>query len=592
MTLRKVIVFYTILSLITIVIIPFLLAECKADPILPEVKINIEPHTIIYEGDIIDCDITGEPTILYWMINNQSHHKTFYKEKPIIFDPEPTPLGTDYVNLTVYAENEAGKASDTIGVIIKRIYFGDIHWHTTLCDGDNEIDTMYQNAIKDNYLDFVCYTGHAEVIDGMRKSFTNLPWLDLNKLGCNLYRLGMRLQNVFHYIRYGYNDWETIKQKVNEYYNEGDFTTFLGFEWTAFDEPNCHINFYYKEVYPDAAEYASSDVVDNSSSKANLDEIFKAMSDEWDKGHLNVCFPHHPQQYKVNWTYLANNVNETYRDKVLRGVEVFSEWGTAIGQKFTPDLPHNWPYYSQDNSTYMDEAWVENAMWEWSENVKKGQPFAMMASSDIHIQNRPGSAKPLGASIVLPFNPSGIIAAYAIHNNRSEIWDAMNTCDMYATQLLKIRANVRFDGQMALGRWINCSSPLTVTITAQSTFPGSDNSDKSMCPHGYSSKELDYPISDIWLIKKDTEKGQPYCKVINHTTPDTNTAVVKFQDSDVQPNDFYYVAIRQKGELLTPKSIPLLTKLMPKRYHKWLGDIGNRDEYMAFIGPIFIDNVV
>jgi hypothetical protein len=134
---------------------------------------------------------------------------------------------------------------------------------------------------------------------------------------------------------------------------------------------------------------------------------------------------------------------------------------------------------------------------------------------------------------------------------------------------LKIRANVRFDGQMALGNWITCSSPLKITITAQSTFPGYDNSGKNMKPHGYLDDQLDYPIQDIWLIKKDRDKGRPWCKVINHTTPNSNTVVVNFQDYDVQPNDFYWMAIRQKGQELK----------------------SGENEYMAFIGPVFIDNV-
>ena len=80
---------------------------------------------------------------------------------------------------------------------------------------------------------------------------------------------------------------------------------------------------------------------------------------------------------------------------------------------------------------------------------------------------------------------------------------------------------------------------------------------------------MNYSIRDIWIVKKDRDKGRPWCKVINHTTPNTNTVVVNFQDYDVQPNDFYWVAIRQKGQELKPEE----------------------NEYMAFIGPIFIDNV-
>ena len=145
-----------------------------------------------------------------------------------------------------------------------------------------------------------------------------------------------------------------------------------------------------------------------------------------------------------------------------------------------------------------------------------------------------------------------------------------NECDIYGSQLLKIRANVRFDDQLVYGRWINCTSPLKINITAFSTFAGFDSSGKSMCPHSYNSSHLDYPIEDIWLIKKDNEKGRPWCKIIGHAEPNENLAVVTFEDYDVQPNDFYWVAIRQKGQELRP----------------------GENEYMAFIGPIFIENVL
>jgi hypothetical protein len=307
--------------------------------------------------------------------------------------------------------------------------------------------------------------------------------------------------------------------------------------------------------------------------------IFKAMSKEYDKGHLNFGMPHHPQTgsggksiYTTNWTFLANKLKKPEnRDKILRGVEVNSKWGTAIGEHYTPNFPCIWP--NKDSMLINQrDAWVENAMWEWSKKGFEGKKFAMMASSDTHDQNRPGSAMigDTGGAA-----PSGITAAYAVHNTREEVWDAMETCDMYATHLLKIRANVRLDGQMALGNWITCSSPLKITITAQSTFPGYDNSGKNMKPHGYLDDQLDYPIQDIWLIKKDRDKGRPWCKVINHTTPNTNTVVVNFQDYDVQPNDFYWVAIRQKGQELKSQ----------QNY------VEVRDEYMAFIGPVFIDNV-
>ena len=528
----------------------------------PYVHINIEPYSIVYEGDIINCSISNAK-IKYWKIENGSKHLTFHGNNVLLFDPEPTPLDKEYVNLTVYAENEYGVSFHTIPLKIKRIYFGDIHWHTVISDGQNDIDTMYQNAIKDNYLDFASCTDHAELIDGINTKFGGVPWWDFIKT---------IMDKIF-----GRSEWQLIKEKANEYYMPGKFTTLLAFEWTAAQwsmggkkfSPNGwedvgHINFYYRDVYPDAPEYSDLQ-------KLNYDEIFKAMAEEWDKGHLNIAFPHHPQgkicwnflgrkipmSFTTNWSFLANGMkNKEARDKILRGGEVYSRWGNAIGQYYTPGIPWLWGY-NEENFYNQTDAWMENALWEWSK--LKGEKFVMIASSDTHEIDRPGSASREG-------NPSGLVAVYAVHNTRHEIWDALNECDAYALQLQKLRALAKFDGQIAYGRWINCSKPLKVQITAYSTFPGIDHGNKSMCPHGYSPDKLNYIITDIWLVKKDREKGKPWCKVIGHATPNKNIAVIDFQDNDVMPDDFYWIAIKQMNE--------------------------EGEEYMAFLGPIFINNVI
>ena len=533
---------------------------------VPSVKINIDPYTIVYEGDIIDCSITGNPTLKYWFINNQSSHTTFYENDPVIFDPEPTPLDTNYVNLTVYAENAAGSDSETVKIMIKRIYFGDIHWHSICSDGIYPLKTMYKNVKEDNFLDFVGSTDHAEL------RFCNKKYI------CPF-------------------AWHRIKNLAKKNYIPGNFTTFLAYEYTGeiikifniklpLNGDTSHINFYYKDVYPYALRYSSG-------IKRTYDTILSSMDKEWNAGHHNIGFFHHPlagdmiffwfiskdilnTNYYVNWSNFINKMNEDdFRSKtlkVIRGVETYSRWGTAIG-KYS-DIPVNWQY---KQIVFFDhpDCWIENALWEWSESIyTKGHPFVLQASSDTHFINRPGSAEISKKENSALINPSGIMAAYAVHNTRDEIWDAMNNCNIYGTQLLKIRANVRVDGQMALGQWINCTSnatdPLKIRVSAMSTFPGEDTGNKNMCPHGYLSEELDYPIQDIWLIKKDRERGRPWCKVIGHAEPNKNLAIVTFEDADVQPNDFYYIAIRQKGQELR----------------------AGENEYMAFIGPIFIENVI
>ena len=149
---------------------------------------------------------------------------------------------------------------------------------------------------------------------------------------------------------------------------------------------------------------------------------------------------------------------------------------------------------------------------------------------------------------------------------------------MYGTHLLKTRVTVKFGGELVYGQWINCSNPLKIQITGFSTFSGKDSSGKSMCPHGYSEDELDYPIEEIWIIKKDRDRGRPYCKVIANIKPNQDLVVYNFEDTDVQPNDFYYIALNQKGQNLKTR----FASINPNAP-------GN--EYMTFIGPVFIDTV-
>jgi len=540
------------------------------------VKINTPSMITLYEGDIVDCDITGAPNIIYWKINNKSTHTTFINDDPILFDPEPTPINEEYVTLSVHAIKNDIHIFDTVKIKIKKLFFGDIHFHSRISDGYYNIDTLYENAISDNYLDFVCSTDHAEIINNLDLTPPQPLW--------------MRVQNLIQFLMYkflGRDEWQIIKDTVVKYYNPGTFTTILGYEYSPSAwypggsplSPNghtdtCHINFYYRDVYLDAPEYSAHE-------KHTMDDIFEAMAGENKIGHLNIGFPHHPLMtmgvggsQSINWSFLANNIEKTDdRNEILRGVETYSKWGTAIG-KYS-DLPVLWPYNPKSCDEHPDY-WVENAFWEWSKNDMKNQKFVMMASSDNHAVDRPGSLSMESRVSRRHPNPSGLIASYSVHNTREEIWDSMNNCTIYATQGLKIRANVRFDDKLAQGRWINATSPLNINVTAYSTFPGIDSGGKQMQPHGYSPDELDYPISDIWIVKKDTEKGRPWCKIINHTEPNSDLAIINFEDFDVEPNDFYYIVIRQKGQNLESKI---------------KNDNVPRDEYMAYIGPVFIDNV-
>jgi len=383
-------------------------SQAENKSILPGfVKINTPDHTSIYEGDIINCTIKGDPINTYWTIENNSNHYSFYQDNPVIFDPEPTPLQQQYVKLSVYAEYSNGTASDSIQLKLHRLYFGDIHFHSELSDGYNPVDTLYQNAIDDNYVDFACLTDHAEIVNDLDHTPPQPLW--------------MFTRSLIQYLRYkltDYNEWDIIKQKAIEYNQPGTFSTFLGFEyspgpwykgglqWSSNGhEDISHVNFYYKDVYEGAPEYSGGDC-------PTWHEVLDKMNQENDKGNLNIAFPHHPLAtfgfwgaYTVNWTYLAQKVITNSESTVLTGAEVYSKWGQSIG-KYS-GIPLTWRY-SPGNCLDEPTYWVENALWEWSElNVKR--PFVMIASSDNHATDRPASASMKSRISRSHPNPAGII---------------------------------------------------------------------------------------------------------------------------------------------------------------------------------------
>ena len=548
---------------------------------------------IVYEGDVVPCDIYGTP--LYWTINDQSKHYFFDENNnPVIFNPEPTPLEDQTVELTVFGKDSCGQiVSDKVEIVLKKLYFGDLHWHSDFSDGDNDIDLIYKNAKEDNYLDFTAATDQKDEIPVFLAKIKEI----INSI------IPDEKEDPF----------EIDKQTAEKYYEKGRFTTLLGFEWSGSNmypggkkyTPNgcedvSHINFYYKDIYENANHY-------NTYEKKTYDEILSAMQEEYNNGHLNVGYPHHPQgkiylfastliknfeilknvkflqrfiyDFTTNFTFLANDVeNKAARNQIIRGAEIYSRWGIAMGPYSNLDLP--WPYYEDNDPSKgvvcanKKEAWAENAMWEWSENVDKNAKFVLQMGSDMHHTDRPGSA------FLWRKKPAGLTAAYAVHNTREEIWDAMNNCSIYGTQLLKIRANVRFNGKMALGQWITCDSPLKIDISAMSAFDGLDSSGRDMRPYEYPSDDpLNYPIKEIFIVKKDTTAGQPWCKVIKswefNKNEDKDMAVLSFTDENVQPNDFYYIIVKQEAAMLYPGD----------------DDYEAQNEYIAILGPVFIKNV-
>jgi len=146
-TMKRKIVVFVILSLFLLTnIISLPIESIKAiqtTDAAPAVSINIEPNSIIYEGDLLDCDISGEEDKWWWIDRDQdgirdsdeSKHYTFQDDDPQIFRPESTPVGKDYVDLCVTASNPVGETTSSVTIKLYKIWFGEYHWHSLICDG-------------------------------------------------------------------------------------------------------------------------------------------------------------------------------------------------------------------------------------------------------------------------------------------------------------------------------------------------------------------------------------------------------------------------------------------------------------------------
>lgn len=503
------------------------------------VSINLNDYAEVFEGDIISCNITGNPIEKYWKINDNQWHTSFIGNNPVIFNPEPTPLGDEYVNLTVMIKDAYGNtATDTVSIKLYKLWFGDIHWHSNISDGKYALNEDYQNIIQDNYLDFACSTEHN--------------YIDMSK-----YWAG------------------AIKENVTNFYNPGNFTTLRAYEWTTYDNAswNCHINVYYR------SNGNEIDDVYMQGTNHNFTELFSYYYNHSDVDC--IMYPHHPLAYPtdsdatnfqyVNFSYLHDKLTGNAllgRNIFLKGVECYSGWGAAICGPYTPEIPYHRHYTGYDPPDDIEKyCWVEAGLWEWSENSTKGLPFTLIASSDSHRVNRAGSVL-IEEWSSCGSQPDGLLAVFSVHNTREEIYDNWKKGNAYGVESLKIRVNVRAEGKIAIGRWINVTDgKLDMLITANATFNGNDSSGKTMLPYG-DGDDIRGNITNIWVVKKDKEKGFPYCRVVAHASPMKPLCALKFEDSDVKANDFYYVVVEEKWNY-----------------------IGTSDRYRAYIGGFFIYNV-
>ncbi len=264
-----------------------------------------------------------------------------------------------------------------------RVYWGDLHTHTRLSDGDfGDIgpEDVYAFGRDVGRLDFLAITDHD-----YRRPIPD--W-----------------------------KWPRHREAAEAFYEPGRFVTFLAYEWSAEDmrysDAISHKNVYYRTT--DAPIYSAWDPRYNTP-----DKLWAALRANPGVGNA-LTIPHHPVR-KVEVSeehpqYGGPGTDWSYFDDDLQTlVEVYSRWG--ISETTDPDNPR--PVRDARDTGSAQEA------------LAMGHLVGFMASSDTH-DGKPGVSV-LPARLTINDYPVGVVAIQAESLTRDALFDALVARRCYGT---------------------------------------------------------------------------------------------------------------------------------------------------------------
>jgi hypothetical protein len=249
-----------------------------------------------------------------------------------------------------------------------KAFVGEMHGHTVLSDGRVDIDTYFKNIRDNAKLDFAALTDHDHGGVG-----TPTLW-DGGKD----------------------SKWEIIKSKVKEYYNEGKFTTILGYE---------------RDSYPffnNLVLYFSSDdaemVLDERAGEFTEKRFRQVLSDP-----NIIVVPHDTYEFSSGGDFikLDNDLIPPFMEIISRG----------------------------DSAEYMgNPAFVAPSCCEggfYQDALKKGAKIGCIGGSDDHSGLNGIVVEKYGYPSMFP----GVTGVWAKENTREAIFDALKSKRTYAFML-------------------------------------------------------------------------------------------------------------------------------------------------------------
>lgn len=218
----------------------------------------------------------------------------------------PTKVNLLSISVLVWAAGSHPATADSPSIGGYNVYYGQLHSHTHISDGQGTPSEAYAYARDTAGLDFFSVADHDYWFDDMTQA-----------------------------------DWETLKNTANSYNDDGTYVTFWGFEWTSdIPEPGF-------ETLMGKGHFT----VINSDDWCNAKEVPTNELDElvnWLDERDVVAVFNHPGQYDTTF----DGFQFKYTDKIV-GMELWNR---------SDDYYSNDGYYNDDGGLpYYDEA----IAWGW-----------------------------------------------------------------------------------------------------------------------------------------------------------------------------------------------------------------------------------
>ncbi len=287
-----------------------------------------------------------------------------------------------------------------------RLFWGDLHAHSVICDGTLEPREFYRWAREEAALDFAAITTH---------------------------------DNMARFEPSGrQEEWMLMRRLAEEFTEPGAFVVLLGYEWSSHSRG--HRGVFYAPGEPDPQVFSSLE-----GDAREVRELEEALGNR-----MALVVPHHTAWRKVffvpwNWSkFIRLRIPERYtwgerEGRLQRLVEIYSDHGSSESPDPSFPITHgrprlHYPRFMREDGcreglgNYVREAWAA------------GYRLGVVAGSDRHDY-------PLDPAVYsVPVHPRGLTGLWAEELTPEAVWSALWNRHVYGTTGARMVVQLEADG--------------------------------------------------------------------------------------------------------------------------------------------------